>query len=119
MDKKKIIIIAGSVGLSLAMVGIALVMSMRSNVGSDAPVIAPHTVTKAELAAADGKDGHACLVAVDGTVYQIRGFALWEAGRHQPSNGQAYCGADMSKVITKSPHGRKILKLLINIGPLQ
>lgn len=86
---------------------------------SNAPDATPErVVTQSELSAANGKDGKDCYVAVDGTVYQIKDFALWSNGKHTTSGGQAFCGADMSEVIGKSPHGRSKLNELIVIGKL-
>src|SRR5690606_41642675 len=62
-----------------------------------AAAVSPGPVTRAELAAADGRDGRPCLVAVDGVVYQIQGFTLWREGEHLPSEGRAYCGADIDR----------------------
>lgn len=77
------------------------------------------TITQAELAAHDGINGHECYVAVDGTVYLIKGFALWEMGRHSSSNGKAKCGEDESQVILESAHGKSKLQLLKVVGKLQ
>lgn len=103
-----IAIIAGAIWLSGAIV--------KSPVAVDEP---DNPVSKQELAAANGKDGNICLVAVDGTVYEISGFALWAAGQHTPSNGEAYCGADMTESLENSPHGRSKLELLRIAGYLQ
>jgi predicted heme/steroid binding protein len=67
----------------------------------------------------DGKDGHKCYVAVDGIVYEIAGKGLWQDGQHTPSDGQAYCGADLSQAITKSPHGKSKLEELPKVGTYQ
>ena len=75
--------------------------------------------TVAELAAFDGKNGNQCYVAVDKTVYLIEGKALWQEGKHLPSNGQAMCGKDLTAVIGKSPHGRSKLELLTVVGQLR
>jgi predicted heme/steroid binding protein len=116
--KYKRLIIIGSVIFSLLLVGGALALSAKKSKHED-PVVPRHTVSREELFKSDGKNGHVCLVAVDGTVYQIRDFSLWQNGEHTPSKGLAYCGADLSKVIDQAPHGRKILDILIKIGPLQ
>jgi predicted heme/steroid binding protein len=76
------------------------------------------TVLKSELANADGKNGQLCYVAVDAVVYQIKNEPDWRNGQHTTSGGRAYCGADMSRVIDKAPHGRKILDQLPIIGSL-
>lgn len=75
--------------------------------------------TAEELARYDGVDGHQCLVAVDGDVYLIEGFALWSMGRHTPSDGRARCGLDLTDVIDESPHGRTKLQLLEKVGALE
>lgn len=75
--------------------------------------------TVAELAKFDGKNGSKCYVAVDRTVYLIEGRVLWQDGEHQPSNGQALCGRDLTSVIDKSPHGRSKLPLLTVVGQLR
>ena len=64
-------------------------------------------------------DGHQCLVAVDGDVYLIEGFALWSMGRHTPSGGRARCGLDLSDVIDESPHGESKLRLLKKVGSFE
>lgn len=75
--------------------------------------------TVEELARHDGINGHDCLVAVDGDVYLIKGFALWSMGQHTPSGGRARCGLDLTKVIDESPHGRSKLQLLKKVGVLE
>lgn len=75
-------------------------------------------VTQADLAAADGKNGNKCYVAVDGTVYEIKGIEEWQNGEHTTSNGKASCGGDMSAVINQSPHGKRVLDKLTKVGPL-
>lgn len=119
MDKKKLLVVIMSVVVSLAVVGGALVYAIQKRKTLDAPIEQPHTVSQAELKAADGKNGHPCLIAVDGTVYQIRGFSQWQNGKHANSDGLAYCAADMSAVIDKAPHGRSVLSMLIKVGPLK
>lgn len=120
----KKIIIGSSVALALLMLGGAVLVTGHRKSGQTAgdklAVISTQsrTVSKAELMAADGKNGHVCLVAVDGTVYKIENKPLWQNGQHLTSEGQAYCGADMTAAIDKSPHGRSKLAELEKIGPL-
>lgn len=64
----------------------------------------------------NGQDGHQCYVAVKGTVYEIKDSAYWKGGKHAPSGGQGYCGADMTEVIGKSTHGEQILSSLPKVG---
>ena len=78
----------------------------------------PVVVSREELARNDGKNGHKCYVAVDGTVYLIENSPLWVEGRHETSNGRATCGRDLSEVIKLSPHGKSKLNLLTVVGQL-
>ncbi len=121
MNKSKKIIIAVSGTVSVVIVAGAFVVAHKRQKSLSAvpSIITEHSVSKTELAKADGKNGHDCLVAVDGTVYKIADFSLWQNGQHTPSNGLAYCGADLSKVIDKAPHGRSKLNILPKIGPLK
>lgn len=118
----KAIVTVGSVVVGALLVGGAyLVADDREPASAPAPrsvLVDTGPVTQAELAAADGQAGRPCLVAVDGTVYQINGFTLWREGQHIPSEGQAYCGADMSEVMRRAPHGTTKLDLLREVGPL-
>lgn len=122
MNKKLIIIILSAV-VSIGIITGALITVQNREKPAEAatpePKVALRPVTKAELAKADGKDGKDCYVAVDTTVYQIKDFSLWENGEHKTSGGRAYCGADMTTVISQSPHGHKVLDLLIEVGPLE
>src|SRR5919112_5768073 len=79
---------------------------------------ADRSYTLEQLAEYNGEEGTDCLVAVDGDVYLIEGFALWQMGEHIPSNGRARCGYDLTDVIDESPHGRSKLQLLQKIGNL-
>jgi predicted heme/steroid binding protein len=113
--------------LGLAMIGGAVYWQITSittntaaagtnNVATEQP--ANRSYTLQELAQYDGKDGDQCLVAVDGKVYLIEGFALWQNGEHIPSGGRARCGLDLTEVIGESPHGRSKLQLLKEVGTL-
>ena len=76
-------------------------------------------VNASTLASKDGKNGNACWVAVDGTVYEISGFAQWVDGVHTTSGGRARCGKDESSVINEAPHGKSVLRLLTVVGTYQ
>jgi predicted heme/steroid binding protein len=122
MDKKKKIILIVSLVFSLIVIGAAVAVAQsqkKQKADTGSGQVTQRPVTKAELAKATGKDGNKCYVAVDDTVYEIKDFSLWQNGEHKPSGGQAYCGADMSAVIDKAPHGRRILDVLIKVGPLK
>lgn len=120
---KKAVII-GSIVVSLLLVVGAVILAQTQKKSETTRTTerqqpaAQRTVSKAELAKATGKDGNKCYVAVDGTVYEIKDFSLWQNGEHKTSNGEAYCGADMTAAIDKSPHGRRMLDVLIKVGPL-
>lgn len=117
MNKRQLVLLCVSFGVAVAIVATASVLAYMRR---PKPMsLAQHPVTMAQLTAADGKKGHKCYVAVDGTVYEIIDSAFWKDGQHTPSGGLAYCGADLSKVIDQAPHGRNILKILPTIGPLQ
>ncbi len=125
----RIIVVAtfASVILGLAMVGGAVYWQLQSaNFGgaasntaaSSAGESADRSYTLEQLAEHNGEEGADCLVAVDGDVYLIEGFALWQMGEHVPSGGRARCGLDLTEVIDESPHGRSKLDLLRKVGNL-
>ena len=109
--------------LGFAMIGGAVYWQLESAKGSSQADVgtepANRSYTVEELAQYDGKDDNQCLVAVDGDVYLIEGFALWQMGEHLPSGGRARCGLDLTKVIDESPHGRSKLQLLKKVGTLE
>jgi len=109
--------------LGFAMIGGAVYWQLSANYGGGAGAAvstepANRSYTLEELAQYDGKDDQQCLVAVDGDVYLIEGFALWQMGEHLPSGGRARCGLELSEVINESPHGRSKLQLLKKVGTL-
>lgn len=119
MNIKKLVVIASLV-FSVLIVAGALVLSSRREQGK-APIAEAsrqRPVSQAELKTANGTDGKKCYVAVDGRVYEIIDKPHWINGKHTTSNGQAYCGSDMTEAIGKSPHGRSMLQQLDTIGPL-
>lgn len=111
--------------LGFAMIGGAVYWQISANdrgggagnaaVGTE---LANRSYTPEELAQYDGGGDNQCLVAVDGDVYLIEGFALWVDGEHLPSGGRARCGLDLTQVIEESPHGRSKLQLLKKVGTL-
>ncbi len=118
MTKAQKIILIISVCLGVTIVGGALIIAINRD-SKQPRATAERSVSRTELSQADGHGGRDCYVAVDGVAYQIKDFSLWQNGQHASSNGLAYCGADLSKVIDQSPHGRKMLDLLIKLGPLK
>lgn len=117
MQQRQRIILFGCIGLAAVMVAVGAIIAYERR--PQLQSLQQHPVSKKELAVADGKHGHRCYVAIDGTVYQIVDSAFWQNGKHTPSEGLAYCGADLSKVIDQSPHGRNVLNILPIIGPLR
>ena len=108
-----------SVIAAVAIIGVAVfVRASSGNSSGTNTSTSTKKVTKVELSRANGQNGSLCWVAVDGTVYQIQQGFQWQEGKHVPSDGQAYCGADLSKVIDKAPHGRSKLATLQKIGML-
>lgn len=67
----------------------------------------------------DGKDGHACYVAVKGAVYEIKDSKYWQNGEHTPSSGRGICGGDMTEAIKAAPHGESMLERLPKVGTYQ
>jgi predicted heme/steroid binding protein len=119
---RKVIIIVVSVLVAGSLVGGALFLRKNNSKTQASPSPAPaaaKTYTASELGKFDGKDGHDCLVAVDGKVYKIEQGRLWQDGQHTSSEGQASCGRDLSQVITQSPHGKSKLATLPVIGTLK
>ncbi len=127
MTKNIAIVTFVSLILGFAMIGGALYWLLGSMDGSSSSssggAVVDESVSRSytleELALYDGKDDNDCLVAVDGDVYLIEGFALWVAGEHVTSGGRARCGFDLTEVIDESPHGRSKLELLKKVGTLE
>ena len=124
MDNYKLVITTVSGLLGAGLVVGAIVLRSGQEPARPAPssnkaaVQSLAVISKQTLAAADGRAGRVCYVAIDGTVYEIRNSPRWINGQHTTSEGQASCGRDLSQVINKSPHGRKILETLIIVGRL-
>jgi predicted heme/steroid binding protein len=117
----KIFVTLASLAFGFVIIGAAVYWQLeygeRSG-GDPGAVTSNRAFTLEEIAEHDGTNGNDCYVAVDGDVYLIEGFALWQMGQHIPSNGRASCGRDLTEVIDESPHGRSKLQLLKKIGTL-
>jgi predicted heme/steroid binding protein len=119
MSKKlKIIITCISAAISALLVFAAWTMSRPQPTSVQSVDTVQRTITRAELTAADGEDGRSCYVGLEGEVYEIKNSIYWKQGQHVPSEGQAYCGRDLTDVINKSPHGKTILSRMTKIGTL-
>lgn len=112
------LIIAVVVGL-VALLWVFLMPNSGSNNSTTSSQDSGQTkITLDQVTLNDGKNGNQCWVVVDGTVYEISGFAKWVDGMHTSSAGKASCGRDLSDTIDESPHGKAKLKLLKEIGKL-
>jgi len=122
-----LVLAVGMVGASLAFAYKANKSVFSSSGGFDTSKVVPQPVsmpskTPSQTFTADsikqynGQNGQPCYVAVKGTVYEIKDSSYWKEGKHTPSNGQGYCGADMTETIKKSPHGEAILGSLSQVG---
>lgn len=69
-----------------------------------------------ELKEYDGQNENKAYVAVDGVVYDVTESDAWKSGKHK--NGIT-AGADLSDIISESPHGEDVLKDLPVVGKLK
>ena len=108
-----------SIFAAIVIIGGAIFFTQNKDEGNEATT-SETTLTKissSDLTAADGKNGAKCWVAIDGTVYEIEQGFKWTDGEHTES-AEAYCGADLSNVIDRAPHGRSKLSQLEKVGTL-
>ncbi len=112
-NKSKLYVIIASciVGAVLIIGSIAYASSKKAD-----PAV---QISSSELSGFDGKEGRKCYVVVEKIVYVIKQGNKWKDGEHIPSEGQAYCGRDLSEVISKSPHGKSILSILTKVGTIK
>jgi predicted heme/steroid binding protein len=113
---KTLAIVMSAVVALVVVVGAVFISNNKKAATNGSASTQKQDVSKDQLAKHNGKDGQPCWVAVDGTVYLIEDFSVWSNGEHTTSNGLAYCGADLSKVIDQAPHGRRVLDELIVVG---
>ena len=111
-------IIKWTIGIAVVVMLMAALVVTTSQPKSKQATSGSEVISVAQLLEADGKGGRNCWVAVDGKVYDLSESMNWDNGEHTTSEGQARCGADMSNVIDKSPHGRKMLDQLDVVGTL-
>lgn len=71
-------------------------------------------LTLDELKAYNGKNGQPAYVAFEGIIYDVSSVPQWADGEH---NGIT-AGVDITKLIEKSPHGPKNLKLATPVGSI-
>jgi predicted heme/steroid binding protein len=70
------------------------------------------TISSAELAKNDGKDGRPAWVAYKGKVYDVSAVPAWKTGTHK---GNA-AGQDITSQLASSPHGASVFGKLTPIG---
>ncbi len=71
--------------------------------------------TLEELASFAGQDGAAAYVAVDGIVYDVTNVRKWRNGVHEMG---IKAGADLTELMSQSPHGVKVLGDAVKVGIL-
>ena len=75
-------------------------------------------MTLDELSRFDGQDGRPAYAAVNGVIYDLTQSRLWRGGAHDPSEGKATAGRDLTEALKDSPHGDKHLKDFPVVGHL-
>ena len=75
-------------------------------------------LTVEELSRYDGKNGRAAYVAVDNVIYDVTQSRLWRGGVHDPSEGRAVAGRDLTEVFKHAPHGKDHLERFPVAGSL-
>lgn len=73
-------------------------------------------MTLDDLAKFNGKDGAKAYISVDGVIYDVTEVPPWAGGIHQD---KYQAGIDASELITKSPHGKKVLEKLTVVGKIK
>jgi len=73
-----------------------------------------NTISSADLAKNDGKNGRPAWVAYKGKVFDVSAVPAWKTGVHK---GHA-AGQDITSQIASSPHGDKVFSKLQPIGIL-
>jgi len=84
----------------------------------DKPLTKTVLLTPEELKQFDGREGRPAYVAVEGRIYDVTQSRLWRGGVHDPSEGKALAGRDLTDVILKSPHGIQELTKFPVVGEL-
>lgn len=74
------------------------------------------TFTVEELGQYNGKDGAKAYVAIDDIVYDVTLVTAWRGGKHKMG---ITAGKDLSKEITRAPHGKAVLTSLPKVGTLK
>lgn len=81
-----------------------------------APAASPRRYTRAELAAAHGRDGgEPILIAFEGRVYDVTRSFPWRLGFHWAC---AFGGQDLTGMLDLAPHGPEMLERVPCVGLL-
>jgi predicted heme/steroid binding protein len=75
--------------------------------------------TLEELKKYNGQNGNPAYVAVNGVVYDVTGSRRWTNGLHEECSNATYAGADLTSLISSSPHGADVMKKFTVVGTLQ
>lgn len=75
-------------------------------------------VSRQQLSQSNGRNGALCYIAVDGVVYNVTNADGWSNGVHTASGGRVTCGIDGSALINQSPHGKRVLQGVPEVGKL-
>jgi predicted heme/steroid binding protein len=80
-------------------------------------VIGDRPVTRRELTRGTGERGAPCLVACDGTVYDVTDCPKWRTGFHEPLH---FAGQDLTTEIAEEPHEVDVFQrpCVRRVGPL-
>lgn len=74
------------------------------------------TFTLEQLKTYNGQNGNPAYVAVNGTVYDVTNARKWKNGKHEQG---IVAGADLTNMMSKSPHGNSVLNGLPVVGTLK
>jgi predicted heme/steroid binding protein len=91
-----------------------ITISAPNNMQLKSPAQNEKTFTLEELKQYDGKDGKPGYVAISGKVYDVTNAKGWKNGKHKGYSA----GNDLTEVLTKAPHGNKVLPDLPVVGVL-
>jgi predicted heme/steroid binding protein len=100
----------------IVVVVLTMVYLYSSLFAEDKRPVPEKTFTVEELAQFDGKKGNKAYIAVEGVVYDVSNNSAWKNGKHKRG---LKAGKDHSKMISKSPHGKGVLKKLPIAGKLK
>lgn len=85
--------------------------------GSGEDVVEDRPVTRRELMRGTGERGAPCLVAINGTVYDVSNCPKWRTGFHEQLH---FAGQDLTSEIAEAPHELDVFQrpCVRRVGPL-